>query len=456
MKRRVLLVLLALLLVTVPIAYAQFGGSGAFGEVVNYLKRCATSIVPASTATYDLGSSSKTWATIYAGTLSTGPLTCSTITQTVNSDTFKSYGDGTDWYLRNSDGDLFYQNDKSTNSPSLFHIKGKGTGAAYLDLDTAISSTSSEMGYVRWRNNVATIANIKVSTGSSSVAGAMELRTVNASGTINSALTLDENQLATFTQGSDTFALYGDGTDWWFKNSDGKMVFRNDKSGGTGTNVSVQDTGYTVLSMYSYATGAGTCPLLEMYRSNSGTFGTNTVTTDGQYLGSWLVSGYAGAPIAAATLGARIQVIQSGTVAGNYVPSSMELATSGTSSFNTNQVKLNPDKSVDFNGQYSSVLYNSGTTVAIDWNNGNVQYVTLSIGANTFTFSNPKSGGRYVLVLKQPTGGDGTATWPAAVLWSGATAPTLTTTDGYVDMITFVYDGVNSKYYGLFSLNFGA
>lgn len=109
-----------------------------------------------------------------------------------------------------------------------------------------------------------------------------------------------------------------------------------------------------------------------------------------------------------------------------------------------------------FSGQYNSALANagsSGTSKTVDWNSGNVQYVTLT-GNVTFTFSNPVSGGRYVLILKQDAIGSRTATWPASVLWSGGTAPTLTTTASKVDIITFVYEGVNSKYYGGSVLNF--
>jgi hypothetical protein len=111
---------------------------------------------------------------------------------------------------------------------------------------------------------------------------------------------------------------------------------------------------------------------------------------------------------------------------------------------------------VPFTGQYNSALYNvgnSGTSKAIDFNGGNVQLVTLT-GNVTFTFSNPVSGARYVLILKQDGTGSRLVTWPAAVLWSGGSAPTLTTTASKVDIITLVYDGVNGKYYGGGVLNF--
>ena len=103
-------------------------------------------------------------------------------------------------------------------------------------------------------------------------------------------------------------------------------------------------------------------------------------------------------------------------------------------------------------GQYASAKHTCTTT--LDWNNANVQYIQLANGAQTFTFANPLDGGRYCIILKQPSSGAaGTVSWPATVLWPAATQPTLTVTNGQVDIVTFVYDGTNSKYYAGSSLN---
>ncbi len=89
-------------------------------------------------------------------------------------------------------------------------------------------------------------------------------------------------------------------------------------------------------------------------------------------------------------------------------------------------------------------------TTTLDWNSSNNQYIVLANGVQIFTFANPGTGGIYVLVLKQPAGGAaGTITWPGTVLWSGGVAPTLTVTNGKVDVIEFYYDGTNAKYYDL-------
>ena len=102
-------------------------------------------------------------------------------------------------------------------------------------------------------------------------------------------------------------------------------------------------------------------------------------------------------------------------------------------------------------GQVFSPLNNAGnssTAITISWNDSNVQYVTMT-GNCTFTFSNPQSGAIYRLILKQDATGTRLATWPATVSWPGGTAPTLSTTAADLDIITFVYDGVSTKYHGV-------
>lgn len=105
-----------------------------------------------------------------------------------------------------------------------------------------------------------------------------------------------------------------------------------------------------------------------------------------------------------------------------------------------------------FNVQFFSNKYalTDGATIAVDWNNGNSQAVTLG-GNRTVTFSNPKSGAVYRLYLKQDGTGSRTVTWPT-VKWQGGSAPTLTTTAGKTDIITIQYDGTD--YFGSAALNF--
>lgn len=107
---------------------------------------------------------------------------------------------------------------------------------------------------------------------------------------------------------------------------------------------------------------------------------------------------------------------------------------------------------VKITGQIATLKFSltDAATVAIDWNNSNMQSVTLG-GNRTFTFANPKSGSTYVLLIKQDATGTRTVTWPT-VLWAGGVAPTLTVVANKTDIITIFYDG--TSYYGSATLNY--
>ena len=92
----------------------------------------------------------------------------------------------------------------------------------------------------------------------------------------------------------------------------------------------------------------------------------------------------------------------------------------------------------------------STATTTVDMSAGNVQNITLT-ASTTLTLSSAAVG-TYILKLIQGGSGSYTVTWPGTVIWSGGTAPTLTTTVGKVDIVTLVFDGTN--YYGNYSLNY--
>lgn len=93
----------------------------------------------------------------------------------------------------------------------------------------------------------------------------------------------------------------------------------------------------------------------------------------------------------------------------------------------------------------------SGTSATITWATGNKQEITLT-GNCTFSFTSPGGPASLTLVLTQDATGSRTATWPAAVKWPSGVAPTLSTGNGDVDIVTFLFDGTN--YYGNASLDF--
>ena len=90
----------------------------------------------------------------------------------------------------------------------------------------------------------------------------------------------------------------------------------------------------------------------------------------------------------------------------------------------------------------------SSTTLALNLNSGMIHKVTLNSSITTFSFTNIPSGTvatGVTLILIQGTGGSKTISWPGAYKFQGGTAPTLSTTEGDIDVLTFfTYDGGTS------------
>lgn len=72
----------------------------------------------------------------------------------------------------------------------------------------------------------------------------------------------------------------------------------------------------------------------------------------------------------------------------------------------------------------------------IDWSAGRTFYKLLT-GNTAFTFSNTVGGKQILVVLKQGTGTSYTASFPASVKWTGAVAPTMTTTSDAYAVFSF-------------------
>lgn len=86
----------------------------------------------------------------------------------------------------------------------------------------------------------------------------------------------------------------------------------------------------------------------------------------------------------------------------------------------------------------------SSGTLTLNCSLGNVFHVSLNAAITTLTISNiPTTGNAFGITLAFTA--DGTAravTWPAAVKWSGGTAPTLTSTSAKVDIFVLTtWDG---------------
>lgn len=96
---------------------------------------------------------------------------------------------------------------------------------------------------------------------------------------------------------------------------------------------------------------------------------------------------------------------------------------------------------------------NSGTSLTINWNNGNEQRVTLT-GNVTLTLSNPRNGGRYVLIFNQDGTGGRTVTWPSSVKWPAATTPTITSGADKFDLVTLIYLATEGIYLASINQNY--
>tara|TARA_R100001015_G_C4580156_1_gene136795 strand:+ start:202 stop:843 length:642 start_codon:yes stop_codon:yes gene_type:complete len=101
--------------------------------------------------------------------------------------------------------------------------------------------------------------------------------------------------------------------------------------------------------------------------------------------------------------------------------------------------------------EQSPTALTSGTTVALDIRDGSVFTITLAHNIGTFTWNNPATSGyvsSFVLQVTQDGTGSRTISWPAAVDWASATAPTLSTGAADVDIFVFYTINGGTTYYG--------
>lgn len=98
--------------------------------------------------------------------------------------------------------------------------------------------------------------------------------------------------------------------------------------------------------------------------------------------------------------------------------------------------------------EQQAAIGNSGTSTTLSLANGSVQTVTLSENC-TFTMPTASAGASLTLILTQS--GTFTASF-TGVLWSGGTAPTITATNGKVDVLVFVSNG--TSWFGTAAQNF--
>ena len=125
---------------------------------------------------------------------------------------------------------------------------------------------------------------------------------------------------------------------------------------------------------------------------------------------------------------------------------------------NTEVMRLDGDVSavkvaniVYFAAETANTIGN-GATGTIDWNVSQKQKVTITGTGITCNFTNPAGACNLLLKVVQGDGSDVIATWDGDIKWAGSAAPTLSTGNGEIDILSFYFDG--SNYFGVASLDF--
>lgn len=102
----------------------------------------------------------------------------------------------------------------------------------------------------------------------------------------------------------------------------------------------------------------------------------------------------------------------------------------------------------------TNAIGSTGGTVTLNWDNSNIQTLSLTSSISTLTKSNPIDGAVYTVFVTQAGSGSYTVDWGSDVNWPGGTPPTLSTAVGAVDAISLVYVAGVTGYFGNANLNF--
>lgn len=101
-------------------------------------------------------------------------------------------------------------------------------------------------------------------------------------------------------------------------------------------------------------------------------------------------------------------------------------------------------------GETSTAPTISGNALTLNLENGNVFRVALNADINTLNIQNPSASGTACsfTVAFTANGVSRTINWPPAVKWAAGVSPTMTATNGKVDILTFVTWDAGTNWYG--------
>lgn len=148
------------------------------------------------------------------------------------------------------------------------------------------------------------------------------------------------------------------------------------------------------------------------------------------------------------------------SITGANVTGTVSLATSATSATTAGTVTTAAQPNITTVGTLTTLFATqyvetrtqptiSAGALTLDCSACNVFDVSLSASVTSLTVSNiPVTGRAFGFTLKLNITGSFTITWPASVKWANATAPTLTTTSGKVDVLEFLTIDNGTTIYG--------
>jgi hypothetical protein len=102
----------------------------------------------------------------------------------------------------------------------------------------------------------------------------------------------------------------------------------------------------------------------------------------------------------------------------------------------------------------TNAIGSTGGSVTLNWDNSNIQTLTLTDNITTLTKSNPIDGAVYTLFITQGGTGGKTISWGTDIEWPGGTPPTLSPVAGAIDAVSLVYIAGITGYFGNANLNF--
>ena len=229
------------------------------------------------------------------------------------------------------------------------------------------------------------------------------------------------------------------------------------------------------------STSAGVLKFHKSHNDNLNTYGANSHTAAGEIIGrieAWGVTNDDDGSSDAPVLSSYIEFAGDGVADETDAPGKIRFATADGNDNGAPTVRMtlddggklgigvaNPDEALEVDGDIHvhNVVYfdtETGTIVAdgatgvIDWRNGNKQKLTITGTGITINFTNPGGACNVLLKVVQGDGSDIVGTWDDKVKWAGGSAPTLSTGNGEIDILSFYFDGTN--YHGVASLDFSA